>query len=358
MSYAFLDVKIGGSPSSRIIIEIYEKDAPKTCRFFKSLLNHSHGYKGTRFHRIIEEFMIQGGDVKIEDTLIGVIPDVMENVGHPVDKRGLVGLARTSAAENSAQFFITSVPADHLRGVHTIFGNVVKGFEVVEKISQVEVDDSDNPTPGNEVVIVMCGELQPRKTRQSPSRRSVSPPSAPKTSNDNNGKSRERSRSPQRESDRHRKRSRSPALRRDEHRPRRSSDHHNGHERRHHHHHHHHRNHHRSPRKEDVLDAKHPSRNRSKSSERKGLLTHQESGNAVNDSMKIPTAPRGYKARSHYRPESSYGRLGYDIGYDDDIRDDEYRLREVERRREGERANDEPAVTFKGRGAMKYRERY
>src|SRR5438046_7969478 len=111
MSYAFLDVKIGKSPSSRIIIELYEKDAPETCRFFKTLLSHPHGYKGTYFHRIIAEFMIQGGDVNTEEEpSIGIFPDKIENVDHPADKHGLVGMARTSAAENNAQFFISLGP--------------------------------------------------------------------------------------------------------------------------------------------------------------------------------------------------------------------------------------------------------
>src|SRR5271154_3412699 len=192
MSYAFLDVKIGNSASSRIIIELYENDAPETCRFFKFLLNDTHGYKGTRFHRIVEEFMIQGGDIDMEvEASIGTAPRILENIDHPVDKRGLVGLARTSAAENNSQFFITLVPAKHLQGVHTIFGCVVKGFEVAEKISQLEVDDSDKPSPGNEVIIVTCGELQPRKSQQSPSRRPVSSSAASKPSHDSNGKSRE-----------------------------------------------------------------------------------------------------------------------------------------------------------------------
>ena len=94
MSYAFLDVKIGQSPSNRIILELYEKDAPETCRFFKSLLNHPQGYEGTRFHRVIEGFMIQGGDVDLEkQDSVGSAPDKLENADHPIDKAGLVGLA-------------------------------------------------------------------------------------------------------------------------------------------------------------------------------------------------------------------------------------------------------------------------
>jgi peptidyl-prolyl isomerase G (cyclophilin G) len=356
MSYAFLDVKIGNSASSRIIIQLYEKDAPETCRFFKFLLNHPHGYKGTHFHRIIEEFMIQGGNIDMEvDASIGTTPRMLENIDHPVDKRGLVGLARTSAAENNSQFFITLVPAEHLKGVHTIFGYVVKGFEVAEKIGQLEVDNSDKPTPGNEVIIVTCGELQPRKSLQSPSRQPVSSSAASKPSHGSKGKSRERSRSPRRDDDRHRQWSRSPG-RREEHRSHRHSNHPSGnYERRRHHHHHGKRR--RSPAKEDLLNSGERDQEiRPERHEQRGSPTRRPTDIAVNDS--IPTRPRAYKSRQRYRPESNYGRLGYDVGYDDNVRDDECRLREVERHREGERSYDEPTVTFKGRGAMKYREQY
>jgi peptidyl-prolyl isomerase G (cyclophilin G) len=355
MSYTFLDVKIGQPPSSRIIIELYEKDAPETCRFFKLLLNHPNGYKGTRFHRVIEDFMIQGGDVDLEKyDSIGRAPDMLENADHPVDKAGLVFLARTTAAENNSQFFVNLVPAEHLQGVHSIFGKVVKGFEVVEKIGQVEVDDSDNPVTGSEVVIVSCGELQPRKPRPSSPPRSASPPSKPLR--DSNGKSKERSRSTHKDSDRHRRRSRSPSHRHAEHRHRRNSHHDNDDDDRRHHH----RRRRKSPVKQDVVDkAEHHRRNRSHSPERKESSSRHESGNGHNQSRdKIPTGPRGYQPRQRYQAESNYGRLGYDVSYDEDVRDDEYRLREIERGREGERGREEPTVTFKGRGVMKYRERY
>lgn len=356
MSYAFLDVKIGQSPSSRIIIELYEKDAPKTSRFFKSLLNHPNGYKGNRFHRVIEDFMIQGGDVDLEKyDSIGGAPDTLENADHPVDKSGLIGLARTTAAENNAQFFITLVSAEHLQGVHTIFGNIVKGLEVAEKIGQVEVDDSDNPVTGSEVVIVTCGELQPRKPRPSSPPRAVSPPSKP--SHDSNGKPKGRSRSPRRDSDRYRRLSRSPSHRHSEHKHRRNSRHDDDDDDKPRHH-HHHRRRHRSPVEQDIVErAEHHSKIHS--TERKESTSNDKSGNDHNQSPeKIPTGPRGYQPRQRYRPESNYGRLGYDFGYDDDVRDDEYRLREVERGRDGERGHEEPRVTFKGRGTMKYRERY
>src|SRR5579859_6348594 len=155
MSYAFLDISIGRAPSNRVIIELFDKIAPETCHFFKSLLSSSPGYKSTLFTRIIEDFMIQGGDVPEEASLN--CPSEMENPTYPVDKPGLVGMARTSAAEKNAQFFITLVEAQHLNGQHTIFGKVVKGMEVVDRIGGVEVDDEDKPVEGSKVLIVGVG---------------------------------------------------------------------------------------------------------------------------------------------------------------------------------------------------------
>lgn len=355
MSYVFLDVSIGKAPSNRLVIELFDKDAPQTCKFFKSLLSHPNGYKDTRFHRVIEEFMIQGGDINLENiSSTERTPDIVENSNHPVDKQGLVGLARTGATESNSQFFITLVPADHLRGVHAIFGKVVKGIETVEKISQVEVDNTDTPTPGNEAVIVNCGELQPRKARGSPPRESQST----RKLQESNGKRKERSRSPRRDSEHHRRRSRSPDHRNNGHRRLRSSD--DGgsdHPRRHQHH---HRRHHHGLTKteEPSVSVDRRTENRSETPEPKGSVRRQGPKTDSNEPRgNIPTGPRGYTSHRRYQPESTYGRLTYD-GYDDDIRDDESHLQAAERRRDEERGRDGQIITFKGRGAMKYCERY
>ena len=354
MSYVFLDVQIGKSPSSRIIIELFETDAPETCRYFKSLLNQPNGYKGTRFHRIIEEFMIQGGDVKFEnDDAAEAALEIMENMDHPIDKMGLVGLARRSAAENNPQFFITLAPSQHLQGQHTIFGRVVKGTEMVERISQVEVDDTDRPIPDNEVVIIMCGELQSRHPVRSSSRNFTSPERVTERSREKDRRPEDRSRSPQRDSRRHRGRSRSTEYH--ERRSHRTSDGEIDRRRGRHHH----RHHHRRDAEDDSDNGNLEKKDYSKSPERRELSRdRRDNGGDDGESTKIPTGPRGYKPRSRYKHESNYGRLGYDVNYEDDIRDDEDRLREVERRREGERGRVEPKVIFKGRGVMKFRERY
>ena len=149
-----------------------------------------------------------------------------------------------------------------------------------------------------------------------------------------------------------RRRSRSPVAAETQRRP---SGGENEREVRHHrHHHHHHHKRHRSPDKEvQVEKAETQPRDRSATPE------NGDRTQPLDDKPKeIPTGPRGYRSRQRYRPESNYGRLGYDVEYHDDERDDEDRLREVERRRDEGREKEEPKVTFKGRGAMKFRERH
>ena len=340
MSFVFLDISIGKAASHRIIIELFDTLAPKTCLFFKSMLSSSPGYKHTAFHRIIEDFMIQGGSIP-DSTSLNCPPE-MENTAYPIDREGLVGLARTSPAEKNAQFFITLAGAEHLTGRHAVFGRVVKGMEGVEKIGRVEVDEEDRPVPGSEVVIVNCGELQQRQKKAE--EKSVSPDRKRKDVNE-----RERSVSPGRERESRRRRSRSP--RDDERERRRRSSSRDG--ERSHRHHHHHRHRRRSENGDDHKDdSKDDSRPRD-SERRHSHYEDRDADGARRDS--IPTGPRGYKPYRQSRPESNYGRLGYDTGYDD-WRDDEDRLRDIERQRDAVREREEPEVIFKGRGAMKFRE--
>jgi cyclophilin family peptidyl-prolyl cis-trans isomerase len=438
MSYAFLDIRIGNSPSNRVIIQLFEEDAPETCKFFKSLLSHENGYRGTRFERVIEEFMIQGGDVGMEDDVsIPRGPDSMESIERAVDKPGLVGLARKSVAEINAQFFITLGNAEHLQGVHTIFGQVVKGMEFVKKISEVEVDDDDVPVAGYEVTITNCGELQQRKKWQPPARKSISPERKYRQLQDEEDKEEwiesepswrdtdnygTRHRSPPRRDENRKKRSRTPVAdsdtqkrhrhvdsgnpprksisperkhrhlqdearkeessenepfrgdtnpsrtrhrsppRRDEGRGKRSrtpdSDSDAQKQHRHHHHRHHHHRRHRKSANEDDEKEQNGHSSAAKARERSPSPQRRKQHPPDTSQSRDIESNRGreYIPRRQERRESNYGRLGLVSGYDDEIRDDEHHLRDVERMREDDREKVEPAVKFKGRGAMKFLE--
>ena len=363
MSYVFLDVAIGNEPSNRLIIELFEKEAPEACRYFKSLVNHPQGYTRSHFHRVIEDFMIQGGDVDLDALApsIDETPRKLENEDYSMDKAGSVGLAMTSPAEINPQFFITLVPAEHLKGHHTIFGRIVKGMEMVEKISHLEVDDDDKPIKENEVVIVGCGELQRRKSQ---AQETPGPPTSNRT-RETNGRSRDRSVSARGDSERRKRGSESPERRHREHKRRRSHDDDNRdgehRQRGHHHHRHDDRRHHRSPIREIERERSTEGRSDRPSQtprhhESRQDRTRQDRTRDDSD-RNIPTGPRGYRPQPRYRLTDNYGRLGY-VDEDEDYRDDEDRLREAESLRDAERGHGEPEVRYKGRGAMKYRERY
>ena len=104
-------------------------------------------YDGTVFHRVIPEFMIQGGDP--EGTGRGgpgySFADECPPGGPSFDRPGLLAMANAGPNTNGSQFFVTVAPTPWLTGKHTIFGEVVQGYEVVEAISNVERDRSDRP---------------------------------------------------------------------------------------------------------------------------------------------------------------------------------------------------------------------
>ena len=127
------------------VVELFEEKTPITVANFKKLAE-SGFYDNTIFHRIIPDFMIQGGDP--EGTGYGgsdqVIPD--EFVSElTFDEAGVLAMANSGPNTGRSQFFITVVPTRWLQNHHTIFGKVVKNYAKVQEISNVETDFSDKP---------------------------------------------------------------------------------------------------------------------------------------------------------------------------------------------------------------------
>ncbi|MEG1602717.1 MAG: peptidylprolyl isomerase [Cloacibacillus sp.] len=126
-------------------IELYNDLAPKTVKNFVDLAKKGY-YNGLSFHRVIDQFMIQGGDPKGNGT--GgpgyVIPDEFGK-GLKHDKPGILSMANAGPNTGGSQFFITLVPTPWLDGKHAIFGHVVSGMDVVEKIGKVDTDSMDRP---------------------------------------------------------------------------------------------------------------------------------------------------------------------------------------------------------------------
>ncbi|KAI9756676.1 MAG: hypothetical protein M4579_003765 [Chaenotheca gracillima] len=165
----FLDAQIGTEPVGRIVIELFVDKVPKTCENFKALCTTQQSdlsYKLSVFHRVIDEFMIQGGDITKGDGTGGksIYGEEFEdeNLGwHDLDKAGLVCMANRGKDTNNSQFFLSLAPCPHLNGKHTVFGLVVSGQPVLERIAKVKVDKNDRPL--DDVLVAHCGELERRK---------------------------------------------------------------------------------------------------------------------------------------------------------------------------------------------------
>ena len=145
----------------RITVRLFEKEAPKTVENFIGLAEgtrewtHRTGgkksgeklYDGTIFHRVIPDFMIQGGDP--EGTGMGgpgyKFEDETKGSPHKFDKPGKLAMANAGPNTNGSQFFITVAKTDWLTGKHTIFGEVVEGQDIAEKISKVPRNSQDKP---------------------------------------------------------------------------------------------------------------------------------------------------------------------------------------------------------------------
>ena len=120
----------------QIVADLFPKDAPKTVNNFVFLAREGF-YNGTKFHRVIENFMIQGGDP--EGTGRGGPGYRFEDEvgpGKPKHKVGSLSMANAGPGTNGSQFFITHIATDWLNGKHTVFGQVRSGQDVVNKIAQ------------------------------------------------------------------------------------------------------------------------------------------------------------------------------------------------------------------------------
>jgi peptidyl-prolyl cis-trans isomerase A (cyclophilin A) len=155
-TYAVLTTSEGA-----IVCRLFEKEAPKTVANFTELAEGSREwthpvsreksskklYDGTVFHRVIPDFMIQGGD-PAGNGMGGPgyrFEDETRQSPHRFDKKGKLAMANAGPNTNGSQFFITVAATEWLTGKHTIFGEVVEGQEIVDKISKVSRDRGDKP---------------------------------------------------------------------------------------------------------------------------------------------------------------------------------------------------------------------
>ena len=169
----FFDVEIGGKAAGRIVMGLYGKTVPKTVENFRALCACDKGevvegpnqgkalcYKGTKFHRVIPSFMIQGGDfthgngmggesiygAKFED----------ENFKLKHTGEGILSMANSGPGTNGSQFFLCTVKTAWLDGRHVVFGKVIEGMDVVR---DVEAVGSQGGSTSAEVTVADSGEL-------------------------------------------------------------------------------------------------------------------------------------------------------------------------------------------------------
>ena len=158
----FFDITIGGDPAGRITFVLYADVVPKTAENFRQLCTGEagFGYKGSGFHRIITDFMCQGGDFTNHNGTGGQsiygdkFPD--ENFTLKHTEPGLLSMANAGPDTNGSQFFITTVVTSWLDGKHTVFGKVIDGMDVVKAMEAV---GSQSGTTSADVVIADCGQL-------------------------------------------------------------------------------------------------------------------------------------------------------------------------------------------------------
>lgn len=131
-----------------IELELFDADAPNTVANFVKLAKEGF-YDGLAFHRVIPGFMAQGGDPN-GDGSGGpkyTIPDEVANPDHREHFRGTLSMAKTQAPDSGgSQFFLCFVPTPHLDGLHTVFGRVVEGMDVLAKLTKTE-GVPGKPTP-------------------------------------------------------------------------------------------------------------------------------------------------------------------------------------------------------------------
>ena len=165
----FFDVTIGGQPAGRITMQLFADVVPKTAENFRALCTGEKGvgksgkplhFKGSSFHRVINEFMAQGGDFTAGngtggESIYGAkFADENFLVKHT--KRGDLSMANAGPNTNGSQFFLCFIPCAWLDGKHCVFGQVIDGFPVLDALESVGSGSGQTRAP---CVIADCGQL-------------------------------------------------------------------------------------------------------------------------------------------------------------------------------------------------------
>lgn len=169
----YFDVTIGGKPAGRIVMGLFGETVPKTVENFRALCTGEMGkskisgkpltYTGSIFHRVIPEFMLQGGDFTRGDGTGGesiygeTFADENFKIKHSAP--GYISMANAGSDTQGSQFFITTVTTSWLDGKHVVFGKVLEGMNVVKAVEAV---GSPSGKTSSEVKIAQSGQLYDR----------------------------------------------------------------------------------------------------------------------------------------------------------------------------------------------------
>uniref|UniRef100_A0A7S2RGF6 peptidylprolyl isomerase n=1 Tax=Eucampia antarctica TaxID=49252 RepID=A0A7S2RGF6_9STRA len=168
--HVFFQIKQGDNDLGRVVMQLYKDITPKTAENFRALCTGEKGtgksgkpmhYKGCAFHRVIKDFMIQGGDFTNGNGTGGEsiygekFADENFKIKHT--HGGQLSMANAGPGTNGSQFFVTSKETPHLDDKHVVFGHVVEGMDIIKKIEDVEKGDGDKPVI--DVIIADCGDI-------------------------------------------------------------------------------------------------------------------------------------------------------------------------------------------------------
>lgn len=154
----FMDIGTDNKYYGKIIIRLFDDVVPKTCENFR-VLCQTKKYYNSPFHRIIKDFMIQGGDFTQGNGKGGMsiygskFPDENFKINH--DRPYLLSMANSGPNTNGSQFFITTSETPHLDGKHVVFGEIQDGFDVIDTLNLLKTDNNDSPYEN--VKILNCG---------------------------------------------------------------------------------------------------------------------------------------------------------------------------------------------------------
>ncbi|KAH9953711.1 cyclophilin-like domain-containing protein [Russula dissimulans] len=160
LANVFFNIAINSKSAGRVVFRLFDEEVPRTAQNFRELATgqHGFGYAQSGFHRIIPNFMIQGGDFTEHNGTGGrsIYGEYFEDESFELKhhKAGLLSMANRGPNTNGSQFFITTAVTSWLNGRHVVFGEVVEGMEVVRAVEAVGTDSGD---PKQRVVITSSG---------------------------------------------------------------------------------------------------------------------------------------------------------------------------------------------------------